>query len=102
MSATSSAISIQKDTVWVLSAKVYIPLEKHADFFALFKPAYDAVLAEPECRFFLVTTNPQDPECFRWIEGWSKDPEWVMNEQLKKEYYEPYRTKTAEMYSKPM
>ncbi|KIV89211.1 hypothetical protein PV10_08798 [Exophiala mesophila] len=85
----------------VLSVKVWIPVEKHEDFFHLMRPVYDAVVAEPECRFFVITKNPQEPEAISWFEGWSKDTDWLMNVQLQKEYYQPYLATTESWFVKP-
>src|SRR6202000_2664323 len=106
-STTESTLSLKKDISLVLFVRVHIPTSKHADFFSYFTPAFDKVMAEAECRFFTVHkhhpgTPNYDPDIITWVEGWSKDPEWMMNVQLQKEYYEPYRTETAKWYSKPM
>ncbi|KEF58009.1 uncharacterized protein A1O9_05932 [Exophiala aquamarina CBS 119918] len=85
----------------ILSVKVWIPEEKIAEFFELFKPAYDAVVAEPECRFFVVSRNPHDPTCLSWVEGWAKPVQWLSEVQLKKAYYEPYISTTEKWFLKP-
>lgn len=90
----------------ILTVRIYVPVAKHAEFFALFQPAFDKVMAEPECRFFFVAkpkpdTPDYDPECITWMEGWTKDVDWLMSVQIKKDYYEPYMTETAKMFSKP-
>ncbi|KIX00459.1 uncharacterized protein Z518_10599 [Rhinocladiella mackenziei CBS 650.93] len=86
---------------FVLSVKIWIPPEKISEFFALFKPVYDAVIAEEECRFFVVTQNEQEPGCISWVEGWTKDVNWLMSEQLPKSYYQPYLKETEAMFTKP-
>ncbi|KAK4940442.1 hypothetical protein LTR10_019426 [Elasticomyces elasticus] len=93
-------ISISKDITFVLTVKVYIDPSQTNEFFALFKPAYESVLAEPECRFFIVNTT-QEPGCISWVEGWSKDVQWFMAEQMTKPYYQPYLSKTEAMFIKP-
>ena len=85
----------------ILSVKVYVPVEKQPEFFKFFRPAYDAVIAEPECRFFFVTQNPQEPEAISWVEGWTKGVEWLQEVQLKKPYYQPYIEATEPWFSKP-
>lgn len=84
----------------ILSVKVWIPEEKMEQFFELFEPAYHAVVAEPECRFFVVSKNPQDPTCLSWVEGWSKGVQWLQNVQFKKPYYEPYISTTEPWFLK--
>ncbi|KAK5062832.1 hypothetical protein LTR84_004907 [Exophiala bonariae] len=78
----------------ILSVKVWIPEDKMTEFFELFEPAYRAVVAEPECRFFVVSRHPQDPTCLSWVEGWSKDVQWLQEVQLNKPYYQPYLSTT--------
>lgn len=39
-------------------------------FFELYKPVYEAVIAEPECRFFEVYQSPDEPGTIRWVENW--------------------------------
>jgi quinol monooxygenase YgiN len=99
---TDAPIYIKPDIGFVLSVKVWIQPDKVDDFWALFRPAYDAVIAEQECRFFIVDQDLNEPGAFSWVEGWTKDPVWLQTVQMAKPYYEPYRTDTAKMYSKPM
>ncbi|KAL6250316.1 hypothetical protein RBB50_002617 [Rhinocladiella similis] len=104
---SSAAISIYKDlsTGCVLSVKVYISPAEEARFWQLFKPAYDAVIAEPDCRFFVVSKPTPQPEenvtCLSWVEGWSKPAQWLQDVQLHKPYYEPYLSESEKMYLKP-
>ena len=85
----------------ILSVKVWIPEEKIPEFFELFKPAYDAVVAEPECRFFVVSRDPQDPTCLSWVEGWAKPVQRLIDVQLPKPYYQPYISTTEKWFLKP-
>jgi quinol monooxygenase YgiN len=34
------------------------------------KPVYEAVIAEPECRFFELYQSPEDPGTPSWVEDW--------------------------------
>ncbi|KIW17570.1 hypothetical protein PV08_04765 [Exophiala spinifera] len=105
---SSAPISIYKDlsTGCVLQVKVYIQPADEARFWELFRPAYDAVIAEPECRFFVVSKPvPPQPEenvtCLSWVEGWSKPAQWLLEVQMHKSYYEPYISETEKMFVKP-
>jgi quinol monooxygenase YgiN len=101
-SDSSSLISLDSSisSGCILSVKVWIPEEKIPAFFELFKPAYQAVIAEPENRFFIVSRNPQEPTCLSWIEGWAKPLQWLLDVQLKKPYYEPYLSETEKWFLK--
>ncbi|KAI1621648.1 hypothetical protein EDD37DRAFT_126993 [Exophiala viscosa] len=98
--SSTNPISISKDLAFILTVKVYINPTQTTKFFELFKPAYDHVLAESECRFFIVNTT-QEPGCISWVEGWSKDVQWFMAEQMTKSYYQPYLTESEAMFIKP-
>ena len=63
----------------ILSIKVFLEPNQVEKFLEYFKAAYDTVLAEPECRFFVVGQNPQEPGTFSWTEGWTKDVDWLLN-----------------------
>jgi quinol monooxygenase YgiN len=45
---------------------------------AALKPAYDAVIAEPENVFFEVYQNPQKKGEFKFIENWNASVERLM------------------------
>lgn len=102
----SNSVSIHKDLSqgFILSVKVYISPADVPRFLSLFNPAYDAVLAEAECRFFIVAQpSSQEDEnvtCLSWIEGWSKPPHWFMGVQMNKAYYESYLSETTAMFVK--
>lgn len=53
-----------------LHVTVYIDPANVEKFFEYFKPAYDAVIAEPELLFFEVYQSPTDPGTLRWVENW--------------------------------
>lgn len=47
-------------------------------FIAAFRPCYEAVVAEPDCRFFEVFYSLDEPGVFRFVENWTKSKEWFM------------------------
>jgi hypothetical protein len=51
-------------------------------FLEALKPAYDAVIAEPENVFFQVFQNPQNPGEFKFIENWNGSVEWFMSVRI--------------------
>jgi hypothetical protein len=50
--------------------------------FKALKPAYDAVIAEPENVYFEVFQNPQSPGEIRFIEHWNASVEWFVTVSL--------------------
>lgn len=66
------------NVVLILQVKVTVAPKDVDTFLSHFKPCYDKVLAEPECAYFLVGQEPEQPGVFRWTEGWTKDREWFM------------------------
>jgi hypothetical protein len=51
-------------------------------FLKALKPAYDAVIAEPECVFFEVYQSPTTPGQIKFIENWDASVEWLMNVRI--------------------
>jgi hypothetical protein len=43
-------------------------------FWELFGPVFDKVIAEPHCTFFEVYQSPEDPGTISWIENWFVAP----------------------------
>ncbi|KAJ5642199.1 hypothetical protein N7490_006199 [Penicillium lividum] len=84
-----------------LHVTVYIDPSNVETFFKHFKPIYDAVVAEPECRFFEVYQDPADPGTLSWVENWNVTPEWFMENQVTKDYYKPYFAATEPLFVKP-
>ncbi|UKZ76910.1 hypothetical protein TrVFT333_004625 [Trichoderma virens FT-333] len=70
-------------------------------FLAAFRPVYKAVVAEPDCTYFEVFHSLEEPGVFRFVENWSKDPQWFKENQLTKAYYIPYVEATEPMWIKP-
>ena len=84
-----------------LQVDVTVAPENAEKFLQLLKPVFDLVVAEPECLFFEVFHDPDNPGHFRWVEDWSKDRKWFMEQQLTKEYYKPYLAETEPLFIKP-
>lgn len=63
---------------FILSIKITIDPKNVEAFLGHFKPIYERCLAEPECVFFVIGQDPQEPGVFRWTEGWTKDAQWFM------------------------
>lgn len=100
---------------FILNVQMTIKASDAAAFLAAIKPAYDAVLQEPECAFFNLgqrhPLNPltgerneseaEDEVVISFSEGWNCSLEHFRNVQLKREYYGPYQRVTQPMYTKP-
>jgi quinol monooxygenase YgiN len=63
---------------FTLHVKVTFDPKDRETFLKYFRPAFDAVKAEPECAYFVVGEDVQQPGTFRWTEGWTKDVNWFM------------------------
>jgi len=63
---------------FILQIKVTIDPKDRTTFLEHFKPVYEAVVNEPECAYFFIGENAQEPGVFRWTEGWTKDVNWFM------------------------
>lgn len=62
-----------------ISLHVSVTIGPNIDkFLAAFKECFDKVTAEPECTFFEVYQDPDQPGRFKWVENWSRDKEWFM------------------------
>lgn len=73
----SSPIPLPK-VAFILQVKITIDAKDKEAFLSHFRPAYNRVLAEPECAYFIVAEDIQEPGVFRWTEGWTKDAQWFM------------------------
>ncbi|KAL4780398.1 hypothetical protein BJX76DRAFT_360893 [Aspergillus varians] len=80
---------------------VTIAPENLPKFMEAFQPLYDQVAAEPECTFFEVFQQPDNPGVISWVENWTRPAEWLMQNQLPKDYYRSYFAVTEAMYVKP-
>jgi len=63
---------------FMLQVKVTIDPKDRDTFIKHFKTAYNFAMAEPECAYFFVGENVQEPGAFYWTEGWTKDTQWFM------------------------
>ncbi|KAF2258431.1 hypothetical protein CC78DRAFT_549151 [Lojkania enalia] len=84
-----------------LQVKITIAPSDAERFLEALKPAYDAVVAEPENVYFEVFRDPENGGVFKFVEHWNASMEWLVNVQLKKEYYKPYLAVTEPMFLKP-
>ncbi|OOQ87806.1 hypothetical protein PEBR_16590 [Penicillium brasilianum] len=84
-----------------LHVTVYIDPANLPKFFKYLKPVYDAVIAEPECRFFELYQSPEDPGTLSWVEDWTMSSQDFMDKQITKEYYKEYLAGTEPMFLKP-
>ncbi|KAE8375361.1 hypothetical protein BDV26DRAFT_295102 [Aspergillus bertholletiae] len=84
-----------------LQVTIHLNHEDLPKFWAAFQPAYEAVIAEPECTFFEVYEDPNAPGTLSWVENWSASPEWLLGVQAKKPYYHDYLAATEPLYVKP-
>jgi hypothetical protein len=87
----------------ILNVRVTLKSSDLDTWLSVFKSVREKVLAEPECKFFILgrvvdidplTQQPGIvPECevaISWSEGFSESMEWLGGVQMKKEYYKEY------------
>lgn len=100
---------------FILNVQMTIKTANVPTFLAAIKPAYDAVLREPQCAFFNLgqrhplnpltgernATEAEDETVISFSEGWNCTLEYFKEVQLKKEYYGPYQAVTVPLYTKP-
>lgn len=112
MTSPTPTLKQVRPLAFILNVQMTIRPSDAEAFLAAIKPAYDAVLQEPECAFFnLGRRDPIHPlsgeplnedECvISFSEGWNCSLEWFREVQLKKEYYGPYMAVTQGMWVKP-
>jgi hypothetical protein len=78
MPSTITVDEGSKPVKTILSVKVFVAPENQEQFWKHFKIAFDHVVAEPECRYFVAGTDAMaDPTCLCWTEGWSEDVNWL-------------------------
>ena len=61
--------AVPSSVVFTLQIKVTVAPKDAETFLSHFKTAYDLVVAEPECAYFLVGQDVEQPGVFRWTEG---------------------------------
>lgn len=71
------SIPVDEGVKMIFNVKVFVAPENQDEFWAHFKPAFDKVIAEPQCRFFVVGRDQNDPTCLSWSEGWTEDIQWM-------------------------
>lgn len=113
MTMTSPTLKQIRPLAFILNVQMTIRTSDAEAFLAAMKPAYDAVLQEPECAFFnLGQRHPLNPltgepstgegeTVISFSEGWNCTLDHFRDVQLKKEYYGPYQAATQPMYTKP-
>lgn len=65
-----------RSTGFSLHVTITVDPANIAAFLAAFRPVYEAVVAEPDCTYFEVFHSIDEPGVFRFVENWSKDPQW--------------------------
>uniref|UniRef100_A0A0W0G5S2 ABM domain-containing protein n=1 Tax=Moniliophthora roreri TaxID=221103 RepID=A0A0W0G5S2_MONRR len=70
------------------------------EFFKHLRAALKHVTAEEKCTFF-ETTVKRDTGEIRLTEGWAADLDYLMNAQIKKDYYKPYFEAIEPLLTKP-
>ena len=53
-----------------LHVAIYIDAANLPKFFDYLKQVYEAVIVEPECRFFELYQSTEDPGTLPWVEDW--------------------------------
>ena len=66
-----------------LHVTLYIDPAQLDAFFEAFKPAYEAVTAEPENVFFEVYQDPHVPGKLKLVENWNASLEWLTTVRIK-------------------
>ncbi|MCJ1279104.1 hypothetical protein MMC21_006928 [Puttea exsequens] len=84
-----------------LHVDITVAPENVAAFLEAFRPTYELVVKEPECTYFELFHEADDPGHFRIVENWSKSKEWFFAEQLSKPYYKPYEKIMESLWIKP-
>ena len=100
---TMSTTHSQSDLQFILNVRVTLNASDVDTWLPVFKSVREKVLAEPECKFFLLGrlvnidpltrqpgTIPEDEVAISWSEGFSASMEWLGEVQIKKPYYKEY------------
>jgi hypothetical protein len=115
MSTPTPNLKHVQPLAFILNVRMVVKTSDVPGFLAAIKPAYDAVLKEPECAFFNLgqkhPLNPltgerdsevgEDESMISFSEGWNCTLDYFRDVQLKKEYYGPYQAVTVGMWTKP-
>ncbi|OCK95915.1 uncharacterized protein K441DRAFT_554130 [Cenococcum geophilum 1.58] len=81
--------------------KITVAPENAEKFLAALKPVFEGFAAEPECTYFEVFQDPENPGTFRLVENWNATKEQIFEVQLKKDYYKSYAAETEPLWIKP-
>ncbi|KAF6805955.1 hypothetical protein CPLU01_15944 [Colletotrichum plurivorum] len=87
------------ETVFIITlyfAPVDVP-----KFLEMAMPIFDKVQSEPDFLYYEMYHAHDDPGAISFLEKWSKPADWLMQNQLTKEYYKEYLAVTERMYVKP-
>jgi quinol monooxygenase YgiN len=60
-----------------LHVDIWVDPTKLTLFLAEFQKVFDLVTAEPECSFFEVFQDPDEPGHLRWVENWNAPTTWL-------------------------
>lgn len=105
---------------FILNVRMTLHPSSLPTFLAAIKPAYEAVLLEPECVFFNLGVREEvdllgaseetsgekkedeEAKCVvSFSEGWNCTLDWFRDVQLKRDYYGPYRAVTVPLLLEP-
>jgi hypothetical protein len=99
----SSTTHSPTDLQLILNVRVTLKSSDLDTWLSVFKSVRDKVLAEPECKFFILGRVvdvdpltqqpgivPEGEVAVSWSEGFSGSMEWLGGVQMKKEYYKEY------------
>lgn len=74
----SSDLNAKFTESFSLHVRITIAPENVPAFLEALKPAYDAVIAEPNCTSFEVYQSPEEPGVIKFVEHWNATKEWMM------------------------
>jgi quinol monooxygenase YgiN len=69
-----------------LHVDIWIDPSNLAKWFEEFQKTFDLVVAEPECTYFEVFQDPDEPGHLRWVENWNASTVWVATVSLSTMY----------------
>ena len=58
--------------------KITVAPENAEKFLAALKPVFEKLAAEPECTYFEVFQDPENPGTFRFVENWNTAKEHMV------------------------
>jgi len=81
--------------------KIAVAPENAEKFLAALKPVFEKFTAEPDCTYFEVFQDPENPGTFRFVENWNATKEHIVEVHLKKDFYKSYIAETEPLWIKP-